>query len=132
MFISEVTGSVLDYPARTQNAIFSLSPPTCRLIIMVSTTQILCHIKSREFIGHIQKHFITTSPLTYVTMGIQDFVKCCFKSWVHLDLRPEIILFDGLQPHRIILFFTCYLYTFPCFYPFNIQGRWPWHAILCP
>ena len=29
-----------------------------------------------EFIGHIQKHFIARSPLTYVTNCIQDFVKC--------------------------------------------------------
>ena len=65
---------------------------------MLSTTQTLAQIKSQEFIGHMQKHFITTSPLTYVTNGIQDFVKCCIKSWVHLDLRPDITLFDGLQP----------------------------------
>ena len=31
-------------------------------------------IKLREFIGHIKQQFIT-SPLTYVTNGIQDFVK---------------------------------------------------------
>ena len=47
----------------------------------VSTTLTLSPITSQEFIGHIKKHFIT-----YFTSGIQDFVKCCIKSWVHLDL----------------------------------------------
>ena len=42
--------------------------------IMVSTIQTLSQIKSQEIIGHIQKHLITTSPLTYVTNCIQDFV----------------------------------------------------------
>ena len=37
-----------------------------------------------------------TSPVTYVTNGIQDFVKYV-KSWVHLDLRPDIMLFGRLQ-----------------------------------
>ena len=64
---------------------------------MASITQTLPQIKSQEFIGHIQKHFITC-PLTYVTNGIQDFVKCCMKSWVNRDLRPDNMLFGGLQP----------------------------------
>ena len=41
-------------------------------------------IKSQDFIGHIQKHFIT-SPLTNGTNGIQDFVECCIKMWVQFD-----------------------------------------------
>ena len=65
------------------------------IFIMASTTQTLSQIKSQEFIGHVQKHLITIRPLTYVTNGIQDFVKCCIKSWVPLDLRPDIMQFGG-------------------------------------
>ena len=45
---------------------------------MVSTTQTLAQIKLQEFIGHVKQHFMT-GPLTYVTNGIQDFVKCYIK-----------------------------------------------------
>ena len=45
---------------------------------MVSTIQTLSQIKSQEFIGHIQQHFMTTSHLTYVTNGIQDFLKMLY------------------------------------------------------
>ena len=51
---------------------------------ILSTAQILAQIKSQEFVIHINQHFITTSPLTHVTNSIQDFVKCCIRSWVHL------------------------------------------------
>ena len=44
---------------------------------MVSTAQTLPQIKSQEFIGHIEKHLITTSPLTCVTNGIPSFVNFC-------------------------------------------------------
>ena len=27
-----------------------------------------------------------------------DFVKCCIKTLMHLDLRPDNMLFGGLQP----------------------------------
>ena len=64
-----------------------LSLATCFSNIMVSTTQTVSQMKSQEIIGHIKQHFMTTSPLTYVTNGIQDFVKCCIKRWVHLDLQ---------------------------------------------
>ena len=64
---------------------------------MMSTTQTLPQIKSQEITGHLRQHFITTRPLTYVTNGIQDFVKCYIKSWVHRDLRPENKQFGGLQ-----------------------------------
>ena len=57
------------------------------LNIMVSTTQIRSQIKPQEIIGHMKYHFMTTSPLTYVTNGIQDLIKCSIKGWVHLDLR---------------------------------------------
>ena len=40
---------------------------------------------------------MTTSPLTYITNGIQDFVKCCIKIRLHLDLRPKKMLFGRLQ-----------------------------------
>ena len=29
----------------------------------------------------------------YVTNGIQDFVKCCIKSWLHLDIQLHNMLF---------------------------------------
>ena len=38
--------------------------------------------------------------LTYVTNGIQEFVKC-IKRWAHLDLRPNNMLFGCLQPITI-------------------------------
>ena len=41
---------------------------------------------------------MTTSPVTNITNGIQDFVKCCIKSWVHLSLQPNNMLFGRLQP----------------------------------
>ena len=53
-----------------------------------------------KFIGHIQKHFMTTSPLTHVTSGIQDCLTCGTNSCVHLDHRPDNMLFAGLQPIR--------------------------------
>ena len=51
-----------------------------------------------QIIGHIKRHFMTTRPLTYVTNGIQEFVKCYIKRWVHLDLQPNNMLFVRLQP----------------------------------
>ena len=75
-----------------------LSLTTYRLNIIVSTTQTLSEIKSQEIIGHIKQHFMTTSPLTYVTNDIQDFVKILYKSWVHLDLRADNMLYGGLHP----------------------------------
>ena len=65
-------------------------------------------IKSQEFIGHIQKHFIT-SPHTYVTNGIQDFVKCSVKSWVHINLWPHNELFGGLTTCTV--FIPCISYV---------------------
>ena len=53
--------------------------PTYLLNIMVSTTQTQSQVKSQECIGHTQKHFITTSPLTYVTNVIHDFVKLLYQ-----------------------------------------------------
>ena len=49
---------------------------------MLSITQTLSQIKSQEFSGHLQKHFITTSSLTYITNGIQDFVKMLYQKLV--------------------------------------------------
>ena len=79
--------------------LFILSLPTYLLNIILFTTQTLSQIKSQEFISLIQKYFIT-SPLI---KGIQDFVKCYIKSWVHLDLWPNM-LFGGLQPIMEIYF----------------------------
>ena len=40
-----------------------------------------------EFVGHRNSpQFITTSPLMYVTNGIQEFVKYCIEHLAHLDL----------------------------------------------
>ena len=65
---------------------------------MVSTTQTLIfylsQTKSEEFIGHIQKHFITVPHIN----DIEDFVKCCIKRWLHLNVRPDNMLFGRLQP----------------------------------
>ena len=36
--------------------------------------------------------------LSHVTNGIQEFVKCCMKSSVHLDLWPNNMLYGRLQP----------------------------------
>ena len=60
LFISEITVFFLDYPVY-----FYYVPPICY------TNTISNQITG--IIGHIQNHFITTSPLTYVTNGIQDF-----------------------------------------------------------
>ena len=46
---------------------------------MVSTTQTLAQIKSQDLTGHIKQHFMTTSLLTYVTNGIQDFYKMLYQ-----------------------------------------------------
>ena len=35
------------------------------------------------------KSTLSQQILSHVTNGIQDFVKCCIKSWVHLDLQPN-------------------------------------------
>ena len=63
----------LPYSTQNMSCLF-LSLNTYLLNIMVPTTQTLSQIKSQEIIGHIHKHFITTSPLAYVTNGIQDIV----------------------------------------------------------
>ena len=39
-----------------------------------------------------------TSPLIYGIDGVQDLVKCCIKGWVHLNYRPENMLFGTLPP----------------------------------
>ena len=114
LLISDVTGNVKYHIPHKKIACLFLSPPTYLLNIMVCTTQ----IKSHNFISHTQRHFITTSPLTYVTNGIRDFVKCCIKSRVHLDLRPENMLFGALRPsvndmERHWLCFSCTEKPFP-------------------
>ena len=48
-------------------------------------------IKSQEFIGHIKQ------PLSHVTYGIHDFVKCSIRGSLHLDLRADMP-FGRLQP----------------------------------
>ena len=92
--ITKIIGSVFAYPV-PHNYFYHLpvSSTYCSNI-MVFSTQTLAQIKSQEFIGYIKPHFMTTSPVTYVTNGIQDFVKC----WVNFDLRPDNMLFGRLQP----------------------------------
>ena len=64
--------------------------------IVVSTIILYKHrVQSQEIIGHIKQN-------SHVTSGIHDFVKCCIKRWVHLDLQPDMLL-GGLQPTRYIL-----------------------------
>ena len=72
---------------------------------MVSTIQTLPQIKSQEFINHIKQHFMT-SPLRYVNKVIQDFIKCCIKSWLHVDLQPDNILFGGARSSSVVTLFA--------------------------
>ena len=72
--------------------------------IMLYNTQILSYIKQR----------FMTNLVTCITTGIQNVVKCCIKSWVHLDLRPNNMLFGRLQPQgshqnlvQMIAFLNC-------------------------
>ena len=64
--------------------------PTYVLNIMISITQTLAQTDtiSNQITGIYWSHNVTT--------GIQDFVKCCIKHWLHLDLQPDV-LFGGLQ-----------------------------------
>ena len=73
--ISEIPGSVIDYQSNTKicHSYFYHFPPIIQ--ISVSSRQTLAQIKSQEFSGHIKQHFMTTSPVAYVTNSIQDFVK---------------------------------------------------------
>ena len=41
--------------------------------------------------------------LTYITNGIEHFIKCCIKSWVLFDLHPDNMLFARLQLVETIL-----------------------------
>ena len=54
------------------------------------------HTISNQITGLYWPH--NKAFLSHVTNGIQDFVKCCIKSWVHLNLQPQNMLFGGLQP----------------------------------
>ena len=76
----EITGNVLDYPGPLKNIM--LISITYHLLNMVSSTQTLAQIKAQERIGHIKQYFVT-SPVTFFTKSIQDFVKCYIKSWVY-------------------------------------------------
>ena len=78
---------------------------TCTYLwnIIVSTTQTPPQITSQEFISHIKQHFITTNLLTHITNGIQEFVKCCIRSWLHLNLWLNNMLFSILQPLNVII-----------------------------
>ena len=100
LLISEKTGSILVYPVRTKKQTFMLILITSHLCFeyhCINYTNTTSN-QSQEFISHIKQRFMTTGLLTYVTNGIQDFIKCCIKSRVHLDLPPDNMPFGGLQP----------------------------------
>ena len=91
---------------------YHLSP-----IFWISTTQTPAQIKSQEFIGLIKQHSMTTSPPTCVANGIQYFVKCCIKNWVHLDLRPNIFLDFYKVNIDHVTFFVYYIWQKDLFSP---------------
>ena len=64
---------------------------------MVTSTENLAQIKSQEFISHIKQHFLATSPLTYVTNGIQDCAICCVKSCLTFDLTTYYLVDYNLK-----------------------------------
>ena len=64
------------------NVMLNVSLTTYLLKIMASTTKTLSQIKCKENIGHIKQNFMIIIHLTYVTNGIEVFIKCCIKGWV--------------------------------------------------
>ena len=63
------------------------------------------YLLHKHYLKSSHMHLLATYKSTlsqalslYVTSGIQDFVKCCIKNWVYLDLRPDNMLFGVLQP----------------------------------
>ena len=75
LLISEITTSILDYPILHKKKLcLVLSLPTY-LLNMVSTAQTLPQIKSQEIIGHIEQHFMSTSPLYHVRNNFTWFIQ---------------------------------------------------------
>ena len=72
--------------------------------------QTLSQIQSQEATGHKKQHIMITDPLTYVTNGIQDAVKYCIKSSVHLDLCPNNMLFLWITTFIYIMIHLTYFY----------------------
>ena len=85
LLISETAISHLDYPVQHSkwHAYFFITYNYLSNIMVSSTT---C------------QHLVTTSLVTHVTNAIQHFVKCGIKSCVHLNFRPDNMLFGRLQP----------------------------------
>ena len=94
----------LTSPAQKMSCLF-LSLPAHLSNIMVSSTQTLAQIKSQEFADHIKQHFMTC-PVTYVANGIQDVVKCCIESWMHLNLWHNNMLLCRLQGRKERFYLT--------------------------
>ena len=78
-----ITGSVLAFPVLHKN----------------------CHFFFITYNLPFEYHgiYYTNTISNQITNGIQDFVKCCIRSWVQFDLRPDNIIFGELQPmwHQI-------------------------------
>ena len=72
LLISAITGSVLAYQVPHKKMLCLILSLTTYRSNIVSSTQTLAQIKSQEIIDHIKQHFMTASPLTYVTNDIQD------------------------------------------------------------
>ena len=96
LLISELTRSVLSYliPHKTNGMLIFITYRLSFEYHGIYYTYKHC-VQSQEIIGHIKQN-------SHVTSGIRDFVKCCIKSWVHLDLQPDMLL-GGLQPTRYLL-----------------------------
>ena len=69
LFISEITGSVLENPVPDKNKIscLFLSVPTYLSNVMLSTTQTLAQIKSQERTGYVKQYFMTS--ITWIRVG---------------------------------------------------------------
>ena len=93
IFFSEITGSILDYPVLHEkcHANFYYFPPSFRI------SQYLLH---KHYLKSNHRNLLPTykSTLSHQVLShmFQDFVKCCIKNWVHLDLLPDNVLFGGL------------------------------------
>ena len=95
-------------PTQFRNKQKQSSFPTYLFNIMVSTTQTLAQIKPRDFIDHIKQHFMT-SPLTYVTNGIQEFIKMLYqKMGAPRPSTRQRAIFGRLRPVVPIHAVSCF------------------------
>ena len=133
MFISEIKGSVLAYTVKNKKmSCLFLLHPTCLEYRGIYYTNTGSNQITGSYWSHKTTLYDNTSSITYLittttlpedihtdnprkdtvtasdTKGIHDFIKCCFISWVHLDLRPDNILLVKLQPiilHHLQFYF---------------------------